>query len=649
MKGTKDGQESRQTYLLGKIQKYIAGDMDAFSDIYNETYSDIKAVCYAKLAGQKEEAEDIVQNSFIRIADKMYTYDAEKGTFLTWARKVAANECNAELRKNRVKVTHIEDMKIDEEDDKAVEFEDDHLEFNPEAHYEKAEREQMISEIIGKIPEKQRECIILYCMEQMKEEEIADILGIPKGTVKSRIYNARKNIMAEVSQMEKRGISLFGMAPVVFFAWLLVSKKEAFAAEADAPAMCKLIEEHSQNAINGRSENIQKAVQHTAPKGGLGAAGKAAAGVSGKGVIAKVTAGIVAAAVIGTGGYTGYTKYQNAQTEKAAEQNKENDEKKAAKGTEESQKVKKEDGSPEAYIEDVLKMEKIKDKEYTTGVEVKPYEGDGSVNAVSLKEYPMDSGYFNMKEADLDQDGQDELLVIKNNGLTTVTSNFPDYVYDENGSVVIAVELQVYEKDEDGWKLADKTVEYLGEDHVLNHTSAIYLSEKNDLFVESYHLSAAYSEDGGWELKGYQYRDEKLQPIYFNDYWNSAEVAEKWNQELAGMPRNKSEDEERCINLAHTDFDEFPELKNALSRCMAQYGMDVSGWEGTDDTGEMTALYKKVPGITLLFSEEVKTEKSIEELEEIWTNADGLTTQDREGLSEQFGNVNITINTPEDN
>ena len=629
------GEKNRQNYLLDKIHRYIEGNMDAFSDIYNETYSDIKAVCYAKFAGQPEEVDDMVQNSYIRIANKMYTYDASKGQFLAWARRVAANECNAELRKNKVKVTHIEDMKIDADDDKVVEFEDDHWEFNPEAHYAKTEREQMINEIISKIPEKQRECIVLYCMEQMKEEEIAEILEIPKGTVKSRIFNARKNIMAEVEDMKKRGINLFGMAPVVFFAWLLVSKKEAFAAEADAGAMYKKIKDQSKEKTNDRKETTQKEkLQHTAQKGRAETVGKTVAGATGKGIVSKIIAGAVTVAVLGAGGYIGYTKYRDTQNEKIV-QNQENKRK----------EEKKEGVKEEKNRDNILNMKKIEDKTYTTGIQFKKAIGDSDGNIASLKKYKIDSGYFNAKEVDLDQDGSKELLVIKNNGLTTVASDYPDYVYNKNGYVSLALEIQVYEKKGDKWKLTDKTEEYQGEDGFMNHSTAIYLSESNELFIESYHLSAAFEGEAAWNIKGYQYKNEKLQPIYFDSYWNSEEVAEQWNQETPGIERNITKKEKKLLELVGNETDEFPGLKNALSNCMKKYGMDIKGWKYTDGNGNPIAMYKSVPGISLLFSEEVKTEKTIEELDGIWESENGLYTTDREALSKEFGNVNIVIDT----
>lgn len=610
------GEKNRQNYLLDKIYRYIEGNMDAFSDIYNETYSDIKAVCYAKFAGQPEEVDDMVQNSYIRIANKLYTYDASKGQFLTWARKVAANECNAELRKNKVKVTHIEDMKVDANEDKTVEFEDDHWDFNPEAHYAKTEREQMINEIISKIPEKQRECIVLYCMEQMKEEEIAEILEIPKGTVKSRIFNARKNIMAEVEDMKKRGINLFGMAPVVFFAWLLVSQKEAFAAEADAEAMCKMIKDKSKEKTSDKEENIKKEkMQHTAQKESLETAGKVAAGATGKGIAAKVVAGIVVAAVIGTGGYIGYTKYQKNQSDKGRQ--------------EETIKKNAKKESEKENLDDVLHMKKIDDKTYTTGIEVKSIEKV----EMTLAKYNIESGYFNAKELDLDHDGKNELLVIKNNGFTTVKGNYPEYVYDKNGSLALDLEIQVYEKEKKKWKLVDKAEKYISGESGVIHSNNIFISSDNSIFIESY-FPGSIQNQSDWWLCGYKYKNNKLQSIYFDDYYDSEGVTEtdKKTEKSIEIPENGYE------------FREYPEEQEAFSKCMKKYGMNVSEWKYINENGKSMDLYKSVPDIQLLFSEETTFEKTDDEIYNIWTKyQDGTVTL--EELSEELGNVKIAINT----
>lgn len=615
------GERNRQNYLLDKIHRYIEGNMDAFSDIYNETYSDIKAVCYAKFAGQPEEVDDMVQNSYIRIANKLYTYDASKGQFLTWARKVAANECNAELRKNKVKVTHIEDMKVDANEDKTVEFEDDHWDFNPEAHYAKTEREQMINEIISKIPEKQRECIVLYCMEQMKEEEIAEILEIPKGTVKSRIFNARKNIMAEVEDMKKRGINLFGMAPVVFFAWLLVSQKEAFAAEADAEAMCKKIKDQSKEKISDRKENTQKEkMQRTAQKESTKTVGKTVAGATGKGIVAKVVAGIVAVAVIGTGGYIGYTKYQKNQSDKGRQ--------------EETIKQDAKKESAKENLDDVLHMKKIEDKTYTTGIE-----GE-SAEKLSLEKYNIESGYFNAQEVDLDHDGKKELLVIKNDGLKSISQdskNYGEYYADANGFPALELEFRVYEKKQKKWKLADKAKKYLNEYYWIKHSNNIFLSKSKEIFIESYH-PASFQGESGWNICGYKYENEKLEPIYFEEYYNSEAVSG------GGTTRDKETTKDIEIVENGYDFEQYPEEEEAFSKCMKKYGMDVSEWKYINENGKSMDLYKSVPDIQLLFSEETTFEKADDEIYNIWTKyQDGTVTL--EELSKEFGNVKIAINT----
>ena len=101
------------------------------------------------------------------------------------------------------------------------EITDRNVYINPEARIEYAEREQILDEILDDIGEGQRICIQMYYNDGLKIKEIAQILNISEGTVKSRIHNGLKKLNTKVDEMQKRGLYTFRMLPLGFLLWLL--------------------------------------------------------------------------------------------------------------------------------------------------------------------------------------------------------------------------------------------------------------------------------------------------------------------------------------------------------------------------------------------------------------------------------------------
>lgn len=88
---------------------------------------------------------------------------------------------------------------------------------------ERKEIGEAVQKVVNSLPDDKRACVVLYYFEQNSLPEIADILGIPEGTVKSRLYNARKTLEKEFKKLQKKDDSLFGISviPLVaaFFAY----------------------------------------------------------------------------------------------------------------------------------------------------------------------------------------------------------------------------------------------------------------------------------------------------------------------------------------------------------------------------------------------------------------------------------------------
>jgi len=133
-----------------------------------------------------EAARDLVQETFMKAFSALPSYRSEY-RFSTWLYKIAANSSIDYLRKKRIKALSL-DRPLETEDGQ-VELEVPDYKFHPERDLEKKQQRFSIEEAINSLPPKYREVIIYRHKDDKSYEEIADLLGIPVGTVKARIFS----------------------------------------------------------------------------------------------------------------------------------------------------------------------------------------------------------------------------------------------------------------------------------------------------------------------------------------------------------------------------------------------------------------------------------------------------------------------------
>lgn len=145
------------------------------------------------LAGSKQEADDLYQDTFLRAAsccEKMDEAQNPKSFLLTVAVNLWKNRRRKFAWRNRIAVME----SIDGEKLKTLESKEE----TPEETCVSKEESAMVYQAVLKLNEKYKSVILLYYMEDMNLSEIAEILGIPIGTVKSRIHKARAILKKEL-------------------------------------------------------------------------------------------------------------------------------------------------------------------------------------------------------------------------------------------------------------------------------------------------------------------------------------------------------------------------------------------------------------------------------------------------------------------
>jgi RNA polymerase sigma-70 factor (ECF subfamily) len=156
-----------------------------------------------------EEAEDVTQEVFIKVFQTLKSYDAAQGSFSTWLNRVARNHLVDHYRRTRKdRVT----SSLEDELPMAEEKPSPHTE--PIGQVESRERREILQLSLDKLSPDLREAVILRDLQDLDYEEIALVLKVPQGTVKSRINRGRMELGRVLKRMEgMRGPAKAGNEP----------------------------------------------------------------------------------------------------------------------------------------------------------------------------------------------------------------------------------------------------------------------------------------------------------------------------------------------------------------------------------------------------------------------------------------------------
>ena len=201
-----------------KLEKYVIkarrGNKKALENIVLETSDYIYYYCLS-LIGDADKAQDAVQDIFLILFQKIDTIETPKA-FLGWLKVVTANYC-----KNLFAKKHKE-IYLDDEFNN--EFEDTNEQINPENCIEVDEICKIVNLAVKALPDDKKECVMLYYYQQMTVKQIADVLEVKEGTVKSRLFNARKAIENELKRFGVNGNTLGGIAPMSCISYSLFNE-----------------------------------------------------------------------------------------------------------------------------------------------------------------------------------------------------------------------------------------------------------------------------------------------------------------------------------------------------------------------------------------------------------------------------------------
>jgi len=182
------------------IARFQEGDEYAFEEIVNRFKDRLKNFVYRYLSNE-EAAEDVVQETFLRVYQKKHMY-RNIAKFSTWIYTIAGNLAKTELRKRkRRKMYSLSNLGLEDKD-----YEIPSEDFPPEGAVEGEYTEQEIQAAIDELPEKFKTVIILRDIQELSYEEISNIVNVPVGTVKSRINRARLKLQEKLRHLRQSRI-----------------------------------------------------------------------------------------------------------------------------------------------------------------------------------------------------------------------------------------------------------------------------------------------------------------------------------------------------------------------------------------------------------------------------------------------------------
>ncbi len=167
------------------MEDWQTGDTAAFEAFFRDYEKAVFKNAYL-ITGSREDADDVLQAVFTAVWKFRNTFDSTKGRPATWLHRITVNECLRKRRKDRPAV-----LRVDPEDIDAPGADADARSDLPDSGE--------LGEALDALDAKHRAVLVLRYFNDLSYEEIAGVLGVPLGTVKSRINHALMKLRSRLS------------------------------------------------------------------------------------------------------------------------------------------------------------------------------------------------------------------------------------------------------------------------------------------------------------------------------------------------------------------------------------------------------------------------------------------------------------------
>ncbi|MEX0322860.1 MAG: sigma-70 family RNA polymerase sigma factor [Puniceicoccaceae bacterium] len=177
------------------VERVQSGDVAAFDVLVRKYRERLYGIIY-NLTSNREDAADLTQDAFIKAFSSISRFQG-KSAFFTWLYRIGVNTALSHLKRNRFRrffsLEHIQ-----EEGSNAQVFETLAAKHKSEKGALLSELQEKLNEAMQKLSPKHRTVVVLFEIEGLSHQEIADIVGCSVGTVRSRLHYAKQQLQADL-------------------------------------------------------------------------------------------------------------------------------------------------------------------------------------------------------------------------------------------------------------------------------------------------------------------------------------------------------------------------------------------------------------------------------------------------------------------
>jgi RNA polymerase sigma-70 factor (ECF subfamily) len=188
---------------LQLVQAYRRGEADAIAELLRAYQRRIYAVCY-RMVRDEHDARDLAQDAMVKVIQGLDGYDG-RSKLSTWVIRVSMNCCLSHLRKQRLRRHGSLDADWADGGGGPAGSTAAGGELPPARGVEQGEMRGILSRALGSLDPQMRSVLVLRDMQDLEYSQIAEVLGVPVGTVKSRLFRARVALREAVEAESGRG------------------------------------------------------------------------------------------------------------------------------------------------------------------------------------------------------------------------------------------------------------------------------------------------------------------------------------------------------------------------------------------------------------------------------------------------------------
>jgi len=178
------------------IERCLKGDQVAWDQIVRQHWRKVFNLAY-KFVGRHDEAEDLAQDIFLKIFKALGTFD-RRANFQTWLISISRNLCIDHYRSVR------KERETMARDVDAADLSPVSRERSPLSQLEQVDLKHIIRQALAELPPALRQAVVLRDLQEFSYQEIADQLGLPEGTVKSRINRGRFELARQLRRLQNQ-------------------------------------------------------------------------------------------------------------------------------------------------------------------------------------------------------------------------------------------------------------------------------------------------------------------------------------------------------------------------------------------------------------------------------------------------------------